>query len=161
MILGISPGTSRFGFAVIRNKELIHWGTKSYKGKWDGQKLKRIIKTLEQLIVEYGITQVAMKYPDHPPVAKEYNQLIGSLNVFIESKFLTLNYYHLKQVKRYFGKGNVVSKRDVFELIKQEYPEIEKRKRSMFLYNFHYAKLLEATAVAHVHLNTESPLIHK
>lgn len=62
-VLGISIGTRKSGVAVIQDKELIHWQTHSFLGKWSDQKSKKILNRFASYINQYHPGAVMIKVP--------------------------------------------------------------------------------------------------
>lgn len=152
MLLGISPGTQCCGYAVMRRKELIVWGNKTFKGKWSDKKLKKILHCLSNLIETQGIQRVAIKIPDILPNSKRYNQLIGALNVLFEQYDIPVSYYSLSDLKEHYSKQDGMNKTTFMELITADYAELvytcHKGKRNHR--TRYYIRLFEAVATAHV-----------
>jgi Holliday junction resolvasome RuvABC endonuclease subunit len=162
MILAISPKTSKIGFVVLRKGEMIHWGTKCFKGPWNRRKLKWILHTVERLITDYGITQIAIKYPDQDHHRKGFTQLIGALNVFFDSKYISVTYYTLKEIKEIIGNGELISRKELVEFVWKQYPGLlMQRHIRKVLHHPYHIKLLEAAATAYVHLERPKEIIHK
>ncbi|MBA3830163.1 MAG: hypothetical protein H0X33_14585 [Taibaiella sp.] len=146
-VLGLSIGTRSMGIVIMQGDELIDWRVKAYHEEWSDKKLRRIIRGIERLIVENCISSVGIKVPDRLPISKGYMQLIGSLNVLIESMGLKAHYFTLGELKDHYVPLLKGSKVSVVAHILQRYPELtyEYRKTQK---NTIYLKIFEAVAAA-------------
>jgi hypothetical protein len=59
-ILGISAGTKYFGYAIMRNEELVDWRVKALGGKWSKLKLRILARAFARLL-DQNIDCVAFK----------------------------------------------------------------------------------------------------
>lgn len=90
--LGISPGTRLTGLAIAKNGKFLDWQLKSFKGKWSGIKLTIILRSIQGIIEQYGITHIALKVP-HPSrsskavkkLCKEIQWLAHEYNITIQT----------------------------------------------------------------------------
>lgn len=151
-ILGISLGTRRIGFAVVRDGKLIYSQMKTFPGAWSEKKLRRVIQTVTGYVESHSLRRVAIKIPDALPSSKAFIQLTGSLNLTFQRKGVQFRYYTLKELKHLYVGTEDVSRTSLIESIVKRYPrllpEYQREKRNEEAY---YYKMFEAVLCADMH----------
>jgi hypothetical protein len=153
MILGISPGTTTFGYVLVHNKKAINWGTKYFRGRWDEKKLSWIISTLSWIIDYRGVTTLAIKLPNHMPSSKAYSQMIGGINRLVEAKGLRAQYYCFEDIVDHLSPKQKISRQRMVEMLWHAYPEILAGSTiPKIICNPYYLRLFEALGVVDIAL---------
>lgn len=147
IILGISPGTRSFGFAVIKNGDLTDWRIRAYKGVWSEQKRQYIILTLTKLIEQQKVNTIALKLV-HPSRSsawlKELQLCIQTLAV---QKGIKADLFYIEDIKRLCN--DRANKDCIAKYMVELYPHLSKEyARQMGSRNSYYLKMFEAIAVA-------------
>lgn len=148
-VLGISLATYSLGIAAIRQGRLIDWHIRTFRGKWNDSRLNEVLNTVNSEIDRNKVTNIAIKIPDSLPNSNSFMQLVGSLNVFFETRGLKVFYYSLSEIKQYWGLGKHSTKQDLIKCIIEKYPNlyaIPVESNSNIL--SYYSRLFEAVAVA-------------
>lgn len=148
-MFGISLGTRSYGYAVVKDGELLDWGVKTVGGKWNKKKLKKILHTISVLADVNGVTMVAIKIPDPLPVSKGFMQLIGALNVLFEGKSIPKRYVTLTDLKLWYCNTAKANKIRLLEAIRASHPELSITYPDALCRNTHGIKAFEAVAAAH------------
>lgn len=150
-ILGIDPGTRFVGIAVLQSGRLRHYQVRSFHGPWSLRKLKAIIRNLEEIRERYDITHIGVKIPDTFPVAKGFNQLIGSFNVAWGNTPIKLLYYPYSEIKAHHCTDDKPDTAMLMHVILRRHPELMteylKEQQNEDAY---YYKIFTAVAVAHM-----------
>ena len=153
-IVGISPGTRSLGIAVFREKQLIDWTVKSFKGKWNQEKLKHMMTTIERLIEYYAVTAVILKQPDPLRGSKQLDNLVEQLRYLIKKKRLKLKQYSLQDLWFYCGGRGRNIKALIAEKVIEQYVHLKdeyyKERNSDRPY---YSKMFEAIVACLVYLD--------
>lgn len=99
IVLGISPGTRSFGYAVLRDGELVNWGLKTYRGKWSKGKQRTILDAVDELIVLHGITGIGAKVNHPSRSSKALESLYRKINQIAKKRNLHISCFTLGQLK--------------------------------------------------------------
>jgi hypothetical protein len=126
-VLGISAGTRSFGYAIVRNEELVEWEVKNFPGKWSKLKLRIIGRAFENLLAQ-KIDAVAFKttLPFHS--SQNLDELNSALAEIASLKNIPASFYSAQDLLK---RCNVTSKKKMIEAISQGFPEIIRCKKGV------------------------------
>lgn len=151
-IIGISLGTRTMGVAIMRNRHLLDWQIKTFKGVMNQQKLYMISGAILKLIKDYDAKEITIKMPHKADTHKNITTLNRHLTNILTAHNIAMHYYTLEDIKAALGVGN-----------KQElltWATNGKYKELRFVYakeqtskNSYHIKLFEAVAALHTHIH--------
>lgn len=148
-ILGISPGTTWLGIAVLRNGELIDWRVYRPKYTWSKAKHQRVMTYLNFLIDRYEVTGIALNPSAGKKNTVALKELYSGIRATARSQKLALSEYSFQELVRYTCTENIEQKKDLPQAIIQHFPELTalclKEKKN---WNAYYIKMFEAVAAA-------------
>lgn len=146
-ILGISLGTRCMGIALLRNDYLTDYRTKTFKETWSPIKLKRILRTLERIIIHEGVTELALKLPHPKRSSLLLTELQKGIRGLAESNEIGIQTFYIEDIKSLYQ--NQPNKMALAEYVCQKHPHLctELRKEQEKSTGY-YLKMFEAVAVA-------------
>lgn len=155
-ILGISPGTRVTGIAIFYDTELIEWKVKTLRGRWNSEKLKRLILFMRKTIDRYAARSMVVKILQESKSSAGLKTLIASLRDLAQEKHCSYYTCTLKDLKTLYKGFEVNNKRELVEAVVGKHPELglirDKENRSKYRY---YTKMFEAIACAHTCLRKQ------
>ena len=129
----------------------MEWSVKTFKGKWSVHKRTLISKSLQKIILDFGITEIAMKTAHASRYSKGLQEVVADLKEFAEKEKTPLKIYtYADFAKNQSVTGRRVSIRKIIErLIETRFPELahdlQKKENSR---NPYYTKAFEAILAA-------------
>src|SRR5436189_2392697 len=102
-VLGVSLGTRIAGIAVMRNRELITYKVKTFKGPWSKKKQNEILMLFDKLYEHYDIQYLALKLVSHLHSSKALDKLTKSLIERAKKKEIKINIYPLHVIRKSLG----------------------------------------------------------
>ena len=150
-ILGISPGTRSIGLGVYRDRTLVEWRVKTFKGSWTQAKLKNILYELKNYITEQEITMIAIKKPDALRSSTGLQQIVSEITILAKRNNIKVIQYSLQELKLYFSKEKKFTKAQMIQQVALAHAELhheynkEQRNR-----NRYYVKMFEAIIAAQI-----------
>jgi len=152
-IIGISPGTRMLGYAGMSQRGLAVWGLKEFKREWSDKKLQKILSAINQLIVEYQPTSLALKMPHPARTSPALDALVREINKLAKKHGITVHSYTLEDLEK--GCNN---KRELIDSLAIKYPELKwkhekiiktiiKKQKSSFEKIFEAVAAIELTLV--------------
>jgi len=152
-ILALDPGTKYLAVAAFEGEYLLDWTIKSFRGKYDGKKQKKILKAVDYLVDEYEADILALNKKRH--YSDNLNALIQEIEQYSKRKGLKLFQYSLKEIEDFFisdGKKNTTR---LSEVIVARYPELENIfNREQSNQNQYYMRIFEAVALGVICFST-------
>ncbi len=146
-VLGISIGTRSLGTALLRNNYLTDYRIKTFKETWSPLKLKKILATMEKIIIHEGVTYLALKLPHPKRSSLLLTQLLKGIKAMAENKDIPIKTFFIEDLKSLYA--DQPNKLALAEYICQKHPqlciELNKELESNAGY---YLKMFEAIAVA-------------
>ena len=131
--------------AVGSHKELITWQMKVYPQTYSKKKLRKIWRTIECIILKYGITIIAMKLPPQYSRSDGLSQTLKYITEKASEKDIILFFYDLQTIEAHFLKPKSDIKSALPEKMAEKYPEL-KRESLKKGKSHHNMKLFEAVA---------------
>lgn len=146
-VLGISLGTRSMGTALLRNNYLTDYRTKTFKETWSPIKLKRIISTLENILIHEGVTHLAVKLPHPQRSSLMLTGLLKGIRTLADSKGILIQTFYIEDIKSlYQDQPNKVA---LAKYICQKHPHLcTELGKEMENSSGYYLKMFEAIAVA-------------
>lgn len=152
-IIGISIGTRSIGIALIRERQLLDWQVKSFKGKMNQQKLYMISGAVLNLMRKYNSTEVVFKMPDRSQVYENVALLKKHLTKSLMSHNVVIYFYSLTDIKTALG-VSIYNKQKLLEWGAGTYKQLKVTYvKELKNKNSYYIKLFEAVAVLHIHIH--------
>ncbi|MBS1586014.1 MAG: hypothetical protein JSS82_10780 [Bacteroidetes bacterium] len=150
--LGISIGTWSIGVAVIADNELLEWRVKTFPGIWSACKLKRILKTIEQIMDDrYRITSVGIKTPISALCSTQSLELAEAIWHMAAERKMRVTMCSLLQLKRRYGEPTKRTNKGIFvSALVIKYPELSMYAKRVEKRKGYFAKLFEAIVCAEI-----------
>ncbi len=147
-VIGVSLGTRLAGIAVMKNRELIVYKVKVFKGVWSKQKQNDILKLLDKLYNHYDIKCLAIKLVSPLHSSKAVDGLIKGAIERANKKGIKVMSLPLDEIRRLLCLNkrqslNEYAARKYIEL-RKEY-EVEQNS-----FNKYYTKMFEAIVIAEI-----------
>lgn len=143
IILGISPGTRSMGYAIMADGELVDWGVKYFQGKWTKAKAERIIRTIDKISKDYGITKISLKISKHTTSSKNLNKIYSKIKECTLSNGLTLEEFTIDDLKERCNKAKNLA--EVRKFVIYRHPELGDMKSDKI--SIDYKRQMEAIAI--------------
>lgn len=121
-ILGLSPGTRSFGFAIISDGELVDWGVKGFKGKWTVERPEKMRLIIQNFISQYQVDRLAIKISLAVQKTKNVDKVTALLIELAKKNNLPLSQYTIRNLKQVFSGSR--NKRDLVKSIRTYFPEL-------------------------------------
>jgi len=155
-ILGISPGTRPFGYAVLKDGELIEWRLKTFRGEWSKEKLQKMLRFIEHEICKYEPNAIALKIPHPKRSSSALNQLVKAIQKLGSAYQLNVMLYCLEDLAN-LSQHRKKTKKGVIEYLVAKYPELG-REYVKFKNKprCQYEKVFAAIAVIELSINLNS-----
>ena len=99
-ILAIDHGTKYLGVAVFEGEYLLDWSIKSFRGKYDGEKQKKILQAINHLVDEYDADILVLYKKRH--YSHNLSTLIQEIEYYSRRKGLKFYKYSLKETEDFF-----------------------------------------------------------
>lgn len=149
IVLGISLGTKYVGLAVYEKNRLTYYRVKTFYGRWNAAKLKRILATIDNKITRRNVTHIAFKVPEQVHGSGNIEELVEGIHTLCSKRNIQTKRYSLAHFKRPTKDGRI-SKRAVAERLIQKHPELTSRfhKEYKYIGKAYYFKMFEAIACA-------------
>lgn len=143
--LGICPGTKEVGLAVIRDTELLYYGTRTFRGEWSPGKLKTILSAIHRIAKYYVVTAIAVKTPDPKRSSQALDTVMSGIKRQCKQSKIECYEFSLDEIKyRFIGTTKATRKElivaaDLFDELLYKGSSWDKK---------YYIKILEAVALA-------------
>ncbi len=125
-ILGIDPGLTVLGYALMEGKKLLKWGSFRGKGQWE-DRLYQAVEFIRGKLEEFSPDEVAIESPFsgvNPASAIKLAHLKGALMYVARKRGLPVYQYEPRLVKKAItGKGNA-SKQEVRNFVGRIFHEV-------------------------------------
>ena len=108
-----------------------------------------MIHFVSRYVDRYQADGGAIKIPDELPVSENYIKLIGSLNVLLERKGISVVYYTLSDLKKHYCPNKEATKETIASCVVSKYPELlPELHKEQANRNSYYIRVFEAVAAA-------------
>lgn len=121
-ILGLSPGTSALGYAVLSDGELVDWGFKCFKGKWTSKKGKKIERVISQLVQKYQVSRIALKTCRPVHTTRNLRGVYRMIGKYSQDHNLSLTSTTIESLKRNCLKAK--NKTEIRQFLVRNLPEL-------------------------------------
>ena len=147
-LLGISPGTTVMGLAVMRRGELIEWKVKSFREGWSNGKRDSIVSTVDKLCKYYNVDIISLKKIDPLKSSPQLDRLVEAIQRMAKQRRIKMQHYSLSDLDY----GNLPKKRRdkiaMKERIADKHPELRAEYlRARNSKNEYHTKMFEAIAM--------------
>lgn len=145
-ILALDPGTKYLGVAAFEGEYLLDWSIKSFRGKYNGEKQKKILQAINYLACEYE-ADILVVYKKRY-YSDTLSTLIQKIEHYSRRKGLKFYKYSLKETEDFFiseGKKNTSC---LAKTMVAQYPELELIfNEEQSNQNEYYSKMFKAVAL--------------
>ncbi len=142
-ILGLSPGTRTFGYAIFRGGELVDFGIKSFKGKWSEKKLLHITASLSKLVEQYRPDVITIKISGAGKRAKSMLRLLNRIASLFRRKKIKVVEYTLQDIK-YSCVSKLSNVKKLHLHLMEKYPTLSFVNNKGLNRHIYYGKMFEA-----------------
>jgi RNase H-fold protein (predicted Holliday junction resolvase) len=151
-ILAISPGTRELGVAVVANNKLLFYAVKNITNRKTKRAiLQKVTKILNQLILDYEISVLAIKQIESfYPNGDFLLATVDHIKKLAKQLKLTLYQYSSKEVYRIVCNDNKVTSQDIAKYLTAQYFELAKHINQTKRYSWktnYYSRLFFAIAL--------------
>jgi RNase H-fold protein (predicted Holliday junction resolvase) len=163
-ILGISLGVRRMGIAIGTHEELMEYQVKGFDERFSQAKVDRICKTVERIIIHYGITGIGVKAPQSFSSHNSLNSALEELSKLAKSNNIPIKIFDVELLEKKYMPTGKWRKKKLAAVLLRHYPELRrfysKIESGKGLY---YLKLFEAVAAMQLFLESDTiaPSIQK
>ena len=148
-ILGISSGTQYYGIAVLRNGRLKDRRVKNFMEGWSQHKLNAIENAIEDLIIKYDVTAIALKSIPASKNTEGNTKVIHAIKKLADQHNIKMYFYTIEELQRYYSREKKVTKEILMDGVLDQFPEmIFEHARELQRDNPYYVKVFEAIAAA-------------
>ena len=145
-VIGVSLGTRISGIAVMKNRELITYKVKAFKGKWSKQKQNEILNFFDKLYNYYSVKHLAIKLVNPMHSSKAVDGLTINLIERARKKGIKITALSLDEIRKSLG---LKKKQMLSEYVVGKYYELRREyEKEQNSFNQYYTKMFEAIAVA-------------
>jgi hypothetical protein len=99
-ILGISPGMRQAGIALIIDGKLVNWRVRHFIGNVSDQKVAEIVWAVEQLLIRYDVTGLAVKVNPDSRSSDYFEQIIAGLQFAAHNRGILFSTYKITDLYR-------------------------------------------------------------
>jgi len=121
-ILALDPGTKYLGVAAFEGEYLLDWKIKSFRGKYDREKQKKILQAINHLVDEYSADILVLKKKRY--YSDNLNALIQEIQHCSRYKGLKLYRYSLKETEDFFISDGKKNTSNLATIMVAKYPEL-------------------------------------
>lgn len=127
-ILAINPGGQSLGVAVVTDGQLLFYGTKSITHRTSKQQiLKQIEKIMTQLILDYEVSVLAIKYIKAEPSTNNIIAAItGQIKALAQRLSVVTYEYSSKEIRQIMCKDSKATNRQLINHLTIDYGELVK-----------------------------------
>ncbi len=143
-IIGISPGTYLFGFAVFRHGQLVNYGVKTYPGKWSKKKFSHIMNSLEKLLEKQTPETIVMKVADIKSTSDNVELVTAGIESLAEKKGIKVFKCALQDIKRVCCDDSKVEAMELHTYLMEQYPILSSKKSENINWHIYNRKMFEA-----------------
>lgn len=151
-IIGINPGTSNLGLAILQGNDLRDWRVKVFDGKWSMEKLKKIERVLNIYFDTYHFEVIALKKLHQNRSSKHLELLVTKICEMAKSRKIRLIQLSNNEIKHSILQNNHGNKKRLSEVIATRFPllykELEQDQKKPFWKSLYHARMFEAVALA-------------
>lgn len=149
-VLGINPGATYIGIAVMHGSELREWRVKAVKGAWSEEKMGKGMAVISECIRRYEPDAVALKQLHSSRSSGQLDAFVAAIGAYCKRKRIRLCRYSIKELEAYFSiDGNIGNKRTLAEMIAADYPVLfHELYREKSRKNPYHIRMFEAVALA-------------
>ena len=145
-VIGVSLGTRIAGIAVMKNRELITYKVKVFKGPWSKQKQNEILLLFDKLYDHYDVKCLAIKLVSPLHSSKAVDGLIKHAIERANKKGIKVMSVSLDEIRRLLG---LKKRQSLNEYVAGKYIELRREYEvEQNSFNKYYTKMFEAIAVA-------------
>jgi hypothetical protein len=151
-ILGISPGTRRIGFAVLKRGKLVHWEIRTFNAAWSNKKASHMAHTIQRYINRYNIDCIALKVNHPARTSNGLEHVVYSIIEIADKSLITLNQYSIAELNAgcSFNETPCKNKSILASSILHKYPDLIREYRRVCTDGkLYYMKVFEAAACAY------------
>lgn len=145
-VIGVSLGTRLAGIAIIKNRELITYGVKVFKGAWSKRKQNEILMIFDKLYDHYDVKCIGIKLVSPLHSSNAVDALINCVVERAKQRGVKVMAFALHEIKKSHG----LSKRQSLnEYVAGKYPELRREYEvEQNSFNKYYTRMFEAIAIA-------------
>ncbi len=148
-IIGINPGTRYLGISVFQDSDLRDWRIKVFQEKWSVDKIKKIKKTILDLMDDYEPNILAIKKLHPSRSSKNLKLLTAWIKESCKKKGLRILQFSIKELEDFYLPNEKLNKRNLIKKISSEYPElIHQYDRETRNKNPYFIRMFESVALA-------------
>ena len=122
-ILGISPGTRHLGYAVLKDRELIEWRLKTFRGEWSKEKLQKMLRFIEHEICKYEPNVIALKIPHPKRSSPALNELVKAIQHLAKIYQIEVMLFCIEDLVR-LSKDGRQTKKGLIDHLTSNYPSL-------------------------------------
>jgi hypothetical protein len=144
-VIGVSLGTRIIGVAVMKNKELIIYKTKTFTGPWTKKKAEQILCYIHSITKYYRIERFAIKTVNPIHSSSGLDDLFDSIMKKSQNMGIEIITYSLQDIKDALKLTSIIS---IGEFVSNKHLEL----RKLYLKEInsaqtYYSKMFEAIAL--------------
>ncbi len=143
-IIGISPGTYLFGFAVFRRGQLVNYGVKTYPGKWSKKKFYHIMNSVERLLEKHAPEIIVMKVADIKSLSDNVELIRAGIENLAEKKGIQVFKCALQDIKRACCDDSKMEAEELHKCLMEQYPILSSKKSEKINWHIYNGKMFEA-----------------
>ena len=148
-IIGINPGTRYLGISVFQDSDLRDWRIKVFQEKWSEHKIKKIKRTILDLMDNYEPNVLAIKKLHPSRSSKNLKFLAAWIRESCKNKGLKILQFSIKELEDFFLLNEKLNKKNLSKEISLEYPElVHQINRENRNKNPYYIRMFESVALA-------------
>ncbi len=149
IVLGLSIGTRKIGTALMTNAHLDCARVWEFPGRWNEQKLKKIISKIHRKLQKYHVGAIAIKVPTPTHHTEGLKVLIATAKEYCKQNNISWHVCTIKELKSFGRDIESKNKRDLITALAKKYPQLYfKAKKELHNRNRHHTKMFEAVAAA-------------
>lgn len=150
VVLGINPGATYVGIAVLYGTDLQEWCIKTIKGQWSSEKADKHIAIISECIERYAPDAIAIKALHPARSSTQLDELVARIAALCKRKRILCRSYTIKAAEECFAvEGNITNKRQLAEMVAARYPVLfHELYREKSRKNPYHMRMFEAVALA-------------
>lgn len=147
-IVCLNLGTRYIGLATFQDQNLLDWRVKTFGGKWNKAKERKILSAIMDYLNSYPPDLVVLKAIDPRRSSRSLRQLEASVSALLGTQGIRVRRYTLQDLKSGLPEGASRNRRTLAEAVTKRWPaigrELQKEKTNR---NPYYQRMFEAVAL--------------